>query len=124
MIPARENQYVEFKEESVTASDLAEEIVAFANAEGGEEKRRAESGEPRARRGQRTEVGGLKSEGGSADFKFQISDLRTNSSRFHISELISPLVFHFTLINFLNCSTVIASLFSRFKVSHPIRGPL
>jgi len=36
MIPERENQYVEFKEEAVSASELAEEIVAFANAEGGE----------------------------------------------------------------------------------------
>lgn len=36
MIPERENQYVEFKQESVTASELAEEVVAFANAEGGE----------------------------------------------------------------------------------------
>ena len=36
MIPERENQYVEFKQEAVTASELAEEVVAFANAEGGE----------------------------------------------------------------------------------------
>lgn len=36
MIPERENQYVEFKLEAVSASELAEEMVAFANAEGGE----------------------------------------------------------------------------------------
>lgn len=36
MIPERENQYIEFKQESVTSSELAEEMVAFANAEGGE----------------------------------------------------------------------------------------
>ncbi len=36
MIPARESQYVEFKLESVHAADMAEELVALANAEGGE----------------------------------------------------------------------------------------
>ncbi len=36
VIRQRENQYVEFKQEAVTASELAEEMVAFANAEGGE----------------------------------------------------------------------------------------
>lgn len=35
-IPEAENQYIEFKRETVTARDLADEIVAFANAEGGE----------------------------------------------------------------------------------------
>ena len=35
-IPQAENQYIEFKSEKVTANTLAEEIVAFANAEGGE----------------------------------------------------------------------------------------
>ncbi len=35
-IPERENQYIEFKSESVKAMPLAEEIVAFANSEGGE----------------------------------------------------------------------------------------
>ena len=35
-IPQAENQYIEFKSEKVTAKTLAEEIVAFANAEGGE----------------------------------------------------------------------------------------
>lgn len=35
-IPQSENQYIEFKSEKVTAKNLAEEIVAFANAEGGE----------------------------------------------------------------------------------------
>jgi len=36
LIPTTENQYVEFKSEAVKAMDLAEEIVAFANSEGGE----------------------------------------------------------------------------------------
>ncbi len=36
MIPATENQYIEFKSESVKPMELAEEIVAFANSEGGE----------------------------------------------------------------------------------------
>jgi len=36
MIPESESQYIEFKSESVKAMDLAEEIVAFANSEGGE----------------------------------------------------------------------------------------
>ena len=35
-IPEQENQHIEFKRETVTSRDLAEEIVAFANAEGGE----------------------------------------------------------------------------------------
>ncbi len=35
-IPRSENQYIEFKSESVKAMSLAEEIVAFANSEGGE----------------------------------------------------------------------------------------
>ena len=35
-IPESENQYIEFKNEQVSARDLAEEIVAFANYEGGE----------------------------------------------------------------------------------------
>ncbi|GAB6905578.1 Putative transcriptional regulator with HTH domain (fragment) [Desulfosarcina cetonica] len=35
-IPQAENQYIEFKSEKVSAKNLAEEIVAFANAEGGE----------------------------------------------------------------------------------------
>ena len=35
-IPQSENQYIEFKSEKVSAKQLAEEIVAFANAEGGE----------------------------------------------------------------------------------------
>lgn len=35
-IPKSESQYVEFKSEKVSAKDLAEEIVAFANSEGGE----------------------------------------------------------------------------------------
>ncbi len=35
-LPQSENQYVEFKSEKVAAKDLAEEIVAFANGEGGE----------------------------------------------------------------------------------------
>ena len=35
-IPQSENQYIEFKSERVSARKLAEEIVAFANAEGGE----------------------------------------------------------------------------------------
>lgn len=35
-IPKSENQYVEFKSEKVAAKDLAEEVVAFANGEGGE----------------------------------------------------------------------------------------
>ena len=35
-IPRSENQYIEFKSERVSAKVLAEEIVAFANAEGGE----------------------------------------------------------------------------------------
>lgn len=36
MLPAAENQHIEFKLEEVTANELAEEMVAFANAEGGE----------------------------------------------------------------------------------------
>ncbi len=36
LIPACENQYIEFKSEAVKAMALAEEIVAFANSEGGE----------------------------------------------------------------------------------------
>ncbi len=35
-IPKSENQYIEFKSESVKAMALAEEVVAFANTEGGE----------------------------------------------------------------------------------------
>jgi ATP-dependent DNA helicase RecG len=35
-IPGAENQYIELKSERVQAADLAEEIVAFANSEGGE----------------------------------------------------------------------------------------
>ncbi len=35
-IPQSENQYIEFKSERVSAKNLVEEIVAFANAEGGE----------------------------------------------------------------------------------------
>ena len=35
-IPESENQYIEFKSEKVKAMTLAEEIIAFANAEGGE----------------------------------------------------------------------------------------
>ncbi len=35
-IPSEENQYIEFKSESVRAADLADEIVAFSNSEGGE----------------------------------------------------------------------------------------
>ena len=35
-IPKFENQYIEFKSERVSSKVLAEEIVAFANAEGGE----------------------------------------------------------------------------------------
>ena len=35
-IPQAENQYIEFKSEKVSAKTLAEEIVAFANAEGGD----------------------------------------------------------------------------------------
>ena len=34
--PLQENQYIEFKSEAVKAMHLAEEIVAFANSEGGE----------------------------------------------------------------------------------------
>ncbi|GAK56570.1 DNA helicase-related protein [Candidatus Vecturithrix granuli] len=34
--PLHENQYIEFKSEAVKAAVLAEEIVAFANSEGGE----------------------------------------------------------------------------------------
>lgn len=36
LLPTHENQYVEFKLEAISAADFAEEIVAFANAEGGE----------------------------------------------------------------------------------------
>jgi ATP-dependent DNA helicase RecG len=36
MIPKAENQHIEFKREDVTTQVLAEEIVAFANGEGGE----------------------------------------------------------------------------------------
>lgn len=36
VIPQGENQYIEFKAEAVKAMQLAEEIVAFANSEGGE----------------------------------------------------------------------------------------
>lgn len=35
-VPKAENQYIEFKTEGVHAADLVEEIVAFANSEGGE----------------------------------------------------------------------------------------
>ncbi|RKZ39547.1 MAG: transcriptional regulator [Gammaproteobacteria bacterium] len=35
-IPETENQYIEFKTQQVSSKNLAEEIVAFANAEGGE----------------------------------------------------------------------------------------
>ncbi len=35
-IPETENQYIEFKTQQVSSRDLAEEIVAFANSEGGE----------------------------------------------------------------------------------------
>lgn len=35
-VPSTENQYVEFKSEAASSKELAEEIVAFANAEGGE----------------------------------------------------------------------------------------
>lgn len=35
-LPHSENQYIEFKSEQVSAKDLADEMVAFANAEGGE----------------------------------------------------------------------------------------
>ena len=36
MIPKAENQYIEFKQEQTSAQTLAEEVVAFANGEGGE----------------------------------------------------------------------------------------
>lgn len=36
VIPSTENQYIEFKREETSAQTLAEEIVAFANGEGGE----------------------------------------------------------------------------------------
>lgn len=36
MLPTHENQHIEFKLETVSTTDLAEEMVAFANAEGGE----------------------------------------------------------------------------------------
>lgn len=36
ILPKSENQYVEFKSERVSAKDLADEMVAFANGEGGE----------------------------------------------------------------------------------------
>lgn len=36
MIPKAENQYIEFKREETSAQTLAEEVVAFANGEGGE----------------------------------------------------------------------------------------
>lgn len=36
IIPQNENQYIEFKSEQVQAIELAEEVVAFANGEGGE----------------------------------------------------------------------------------------
>lgn len=36
LLPTAENQYIEFKTEQVQAADLAEELVAFANGEGGE----------------------------------------------------------------------------------------
>ena len=35
-IPKAENQHIEFKREEVSSQSLAEEIVAFANGEGGE----------------------------------------------------------------------------------------
>jgi ATP-dependent DNA helicase RecG len=35
-IPGAENQHIEFKSEKVRAADLAEEIIAFANSDGGE----------------------------------------------------------------------------------------
>jgi len=35
-IPSEENQYIEFKSEAVKAADLADEIVALCNSEGGE----------------------------------------------------------------------------------------
>ena len=35
-IPQAENQYIEFKTEHVKAAELAEEMIAFANGEGGE----------------------------------------------------------------------------------------
>ncbi|MEM7133580.1 MAG: ATP-binding protein [Chloroflexota bacterium] len=35
-IPQHENQYIEFKSEATKAADLADEIIAFANGEGGE----------------------------------------------------------------------------------------
>ena len=35
IIQSGENFYIEFKEEKVKAKDLGEEIVAFANSEGG-----------------------------------------------------------------------------------------
>lgn len=35
-LPKAENQYIEFKSEEVSAKDLADEMVAFSNAEGGE----------------------------------------------------------------------------------------
>lgn len=36
ILPGGENQYIEFKSEAVKATTLAEEVVAFANSEGGE----------------------------------------------------------------------------------------
>lgn len=36
MIPTSENQYIEFKREETSAQTLAEEMVAFANGEGGD----------------------------------------------------------------------------------------
>ncbi len=36
MIPVAENQYIEFKREETSAQTLAEEVVAFANGEGGD----------------------------------------------------------------------------------------
>ncbi len=36
LIPRGENRYIEFKSERVHATDLAEEVIAFANSEGGE----------------------------------------------------------------------------------------
>ena len=35
-IPKTENQHIEFKQEEVSSQSLAEEVVAFANGEGGE----------------------------------------------------------------------------------------
>ena len=35
-IPARESLHIEFKQEQVSSKDLADEIVAFSNGEGGE----------------------------------------------------------------------------------------